>query len=75
MKGDVNPVAFALSQRLPVRTHTRREIQTGLFAGNNRMAVRINGQVYGSLSEACAVLKLSHKAMSKLRHNGEAEIV
>lgn len=77
MKGDWHPIAFALSQRLPVRTVEARE-RAGPGRGNRyegKLAVKVGKQVFESKREAKTKLGIGLGTLDKMIDRGEAELV
>ena len=73
MKGDPHPAAVRLSAALPCHTHERPvPANQKVHSANNTRAVRINGAVYESLTEAARQLGKSRGAVRNMIERGEA---
>ena len=73
MKGDLHPAAVRLSAALPCRTHERPvPANQKVQSANNTRAVRINGTVYESLTEAARQRGTHRDAIRKMIHAGAA---
>ena len=73
MKGDLHPAAVRLSSALPCRTHERAETPyKDRQSANNTRAVRINGTVYESLTEAARQIGTHRDAIRKMIRAGDA---
>lgn len=77
MRGDLNPVAFALAQKLGARTVEARERSRdtddqGRQAASRR-AVLVKGVHYASITEAGRTMRVSAKTIYRMMDRAEAE--
>ena len=59
--------AFRLSTSLPSRVHYRQEPPIAITRAGNGKPITINGIYYESMTEASEMLRISYKALCKLR--------
>ncbi len=59
--------AFRLSTSLPSRIHYRKDPPIAVTRAGNGKPITINGVNYESMSEACEMLRISDKALRKIR--------
>ena len=80
MKGDLHPIAFALSQRLPVRTHHQPEPPPrpsgyNPEASGLRRPIRVAGVEYESITKAREKLRCGMRSIYKWLQNGKATYI